>query len=72
MENLGKYLVIGGVAIAVIGLLIWLAGDKLSWFGNLPGDIKVEKENLKFYMPITTMILLSIFISLLLWLVRKL
>lgn len=72
MAGAGKYLLIVGIIIALVGLVLWLAGDKLSWLGNLPGDIKVEKPGFKFYMPITTMILLSILISLILWLARKL
>ncbi len=68
---MGKILVIIGIVIVVIGAVIWLAGDKLSWFGNLPGDIRVEKENFRFYFPITSMILLSLVISFLWWLIRR-
>ncbi|MEJ8803331.1 DUF2905 domain-containing protein [Pontibacter sp. H249] len=67
----GKILVIVGAVIIVIGLVVWLAGDKFSWFGNLPGDIRVERKNMRFYAPITSMILLSILLSLLLWVIRK-
>ena len=71
MQPVGKYIVIAGVVIVIIGLLVWFAGDKLNWFGNLPGDIKVEKKNVRVYAPITTMLLLSVLLSLLLWLFRK-
>ena len=71
MQPIGKYIVLIGIAIVVIGLIVWLAGDKLNWFGNLPGDIRVERENFRFYMPITSMILVSILLSLLLWLFRR-
>jgi H+/Cl- antiporter ClcA len=71
MQPFGKYIVIMGVIIVVIGLVVWLAGDKLNWFGNLPGDIRVERKNFRFYMPITTMILLSVLLSLLLWVFRR-
>lgn len=71
MQPIGKYIVLIGIAIVVVGLVVWLAGDKLGWFGNLPGDIRVERENFKFFMPITSMILLSILLSLLLWLFRR-
>lgn len=70
-SSMGKYIFIAGIAIALIGLLFWLFSDKIGWFGNLPGDIKVEKENFRFYMPITTMILLSVGLSFLLWLIRR-
>ncbi|MER2997705.1 DUF2905 domain-containing protein [Pontibacter populi] len=71
MQPAGKYIVIVGVIIVVVGLLIWFAGDKMNWFGNLPGDIKVEKKNVRIYFPITTMLLLSALLSLLLWVFRK-
>ena len=71
MQPFGKYIVIIGVIIVVIGLIVWLAGDRFNWFGNLPGDIRVERKNFRFYMPITTMILLSVLLSLLLWVFRR-
>lgn len=71
MQQMGKYLLIIGVVIAIIGAAVWLLGDKLHWFGNLPGDIRVERENFKFYFPVTTMILLSIVLSVLLWIFRR-
>ncbi|GAB3199789.1 H+/Cl- antiporter ClcA [Pontibacter aydingkolensis] len=67
----GKIIVIIGIIVVVIGLLVWLAGDKFSWFGHLPGDIRVERKNMRFFAPITSMILLSILLSILLWLFRK-
>ncbi|MFP3860298.1 MAG: DUF2905 domain-containing protein [Bacteroidales bacterium] len=71
MQHLGKYLIIIGIIILVIGLILVLFGNKLSWFGNLPGDIKIKKENFVLYAPITSMILISAFISLLLWIFSK-
>ena len=71
MEHLGKLLVGLGVVLLVVGLCIWLAADKLSWFGSLPGDIKIERPGFRFYAPITTLILLSVGLSLLFWLFGK-
>jgi hypothetical protein len=71
MENIGKYIVGAGVVLIIIGIVIWLWGNKLSWFGNLPGDIKIEREGFRFYAPIVSMLLLSIFFSLMIWLVKK-
>lgn len=68
----GKYIVYTGIAVILIGILIYFFHDKLGWFGRLPGDIRVERENMKFYFPITTMILISVLLSLGLWLFRKL
>lgn len=66
MQDWGKILISVGVLIIVCGLILHFFGKNLSWIGNLPGDIKVEKENFKFYFPITTMILFSLLINLLL------
>jgi len=72
MQPLGKYLVFLGFIIVGLGLLLWLAGNKLNWFGHLPGDIRIERPNFKFYAPLTSMILISIFLSLVLWIIRRL
>ena len=69
--NIGKYLVLIGLAIVVVGGLIYCFHDKLHWLGRLPGDIRVEKENFSFYFPITTMILFSVLLSLILRFVQK-
>jgi H+/Cl- antiporter ClcA len=71
MEHLGKTIFFLGILLAILGGILWLLGNKLSWFDNLPGDIKVEKEGFKFYAPIVSMLLVSIFVSLLIWLARK-
>ncbi len=67
----GKYIIIFGVVIIVIGTAVWLFHDKLNWIGRLPGDIRVERENFRFYFPITTMILVSIVVTGIIWLVRR-
>ena len=72
MERLGIGIIVIGILIVVTGFIIWLFGDKLRFLGRLPGDIRKERENFSFYMPITTMILFSIVISLIIWLVQKL
>jgi len=55
-----------------VGLIVYFAGNKLSWLGHLPGDIRIEKENVRIYFPVTTMILISVVLSLILYLIRKL
>lgn len=67
----GKYLIIAGVIIVVIGLIVYFLGDKLSWLGKLPGDIRIEKENFHFYFPITTMILLSLIFTIIINIIKK-
>jgi hypothetical protein len=59
----GKYIILIGGAIVVIGLVIYFFHDKLHWIGHLPGDIRIEKENFRFYFPITTMILFSVLLT---------
>lgn len=70
MEKLGKSIIVVGIFVVLAGLVIWLLGDKLKWMGKLPGDIRIERENFRFYMPITTMIIISIVLSSILWLIK--
>ena len=65
MQDVGKLLLIIGVALVLAGLIFYGAGDRFTWLGRLPGDIRIEKENFRFYFPITTMILVSIVLTLL-------
>jgi hypothetical protein len=71
MENVGKLIATIGVVLVVLGLIVWVAADKLSWIGHLPGDIRVERPNFHLYAPLTTMILLSIALSVVTWLLDK-
>jgi heme/copper-type cytochrome/quinol oxidase subunit 2 len=64
-----KTLITIGLVLVVVGLL-WPWIQKLG-FGRLPGDISVEKENFRFYFPITTMIIISIVLTIIAWLWRK-
>jgi hypothetical protein len=67
----GKYIMLIGGCIVLIGIVIYFFHDKLHWIGRLPGDIRIEKENFRFYFPITTMILLSIVVTVIIKLIRK-
>jgi len=71
-EETGKYIITAGIILVTAGFIIYFFHDKLYWLGRLPGDIRIERENFRFYFPVTTMILLSIIFSLVLWLCRKL
>lgn len=55
----------------LIGLIVYFFGDKLHWIGRLPGDIRVERENFRFYFPVTTMILLSLLLTLIVNLMKR-
>jgi hypothetical protein len=63
MNQFGKVIFLLGLAFIVIGGILWLFGDKLNWLGKLPGDIRIEKEGFSLYIPITSMILLSLLLS---------
>ena len=67
----GKYIMLIGAGIVLIGIVIYFFHDKLHWIGRLPGDIRIEKENFRFYFPITTMIILSIVVTVIVRLIRK-
>lgn len=71
MPHPGKILIIIGVILVITGLVVYFAGDKLGWIGHLPGDIRIERENFKFYFPITMMIIISVLLILILWLIKK-
>ena len=60
-----------GAVIVVAGLLVYFFGDKWQWIGRLPGDIRIEKENTRFYFPVTTMILFSLVLTIILQLIKK-
>ncbi len=70
MNDLGKFLVGVGVIIAVVGVLLW-SGIGKGWLGRLPGDVHYTRGNSSFYFPIATCLLLSLLLTLLLWLFRK-
>jgi hypothetical protein len=57
--ELGKWLVIAGVGLALLGGVMWLLG-RIPFFGNLPGDIRVQTQNFSCFIPIASMIVLSI------------
>jgi hypothetical protein len=67
--SLGLTLIVAGIALVVIGLLAY--SGALSWFGRLPGDIRIERSNTRFYAPITSMLLISIVLTVIASLIRR-
>ena len=67
--NVGPFVVAAGLVIVVVGLLIWTGG--LDWFGRLPGDVRIERETTRVYIPITSMLFLSLVLSAALYLIRR-
>jgi hypothetical protein len=71
MNDVGKILVVIGLSVAALGGLIWLGGKMNLPLGRLPGDIRHEGANFKFYFPLTTCLLISVVLTLIAWLLRK-
>lgn len=71
MQNTGKYIIVFGGLIALAGAVVYFFGNKLTWIGRLPGDIRIERENFRFYFPITTMILFSVLLTLIVNLLHR-
>ena len=70
MTELGKFLVVIGLVLAAIGALLW-SGVGKGWLGRLPGDINYSRGNFSFHFPIVTCLVVSVILTLLMWLFRK-
>jgi hypothetical protein len=68
-RTVGLMVIVGGICIAFVGLLIYTGA--LSWFGRLPGDIRYESEHVRVYVPLASMLLVSLALSLLFYLLRR-
>lgn len=74
MAGLGKILLCFGLAMVLLGGLLLLADNfsgKVPWLGRLPGDISIERGRWRFYFPLGTSLVLSVVLSLLLWLFSR-
>jgi hypothetical protein len=70
VSDVGKLLVIFGLLIVAVGVLLMLV-DRVPWVGRLPGDIHIERGNWTFYFPLGTSLLLSVLLTLILWLLGR-
>lgn len=70
-QDSGKYIILIGAIIIVTGIIIYFFHDAFKWFGRLPGDIRFERKNFRFYFPVMTMIILSIVITLIINIIKK-
>ena len=68
---MGKWIMVAGAVVFAIGAILHFAPWMLNWFGRLPGDIRIETENGKFFFPITSMLLLSLVLTILINLFRR-
>jgi hypothetical protein len=67
---MARWFIITGVILIVVGVLLYIAPWLFTWFGQLPGDISTEKENSKVFIPITSMIVISIILTIVINIVR--
>jgi hypothetical protein len=71
--QLGKTIVVLGLLLVAVGLFVWVGGGSLfRWFGHLPGDIRIERPGFRFYAPLVSMLLVSLLLSALVWVIRRL
>jgi hypothetical protein len=70
LPSAGPLLIVVGLGIALIGVLVWSGG--LAWFGRLPGDIRIERDTVRVYIPLASMFLVSVALSLIMYLINRL
>ena len=70
-SNVGKWLVVVGLVVAVVGGLFWIVGRAGLPLGRLPGDIRIERDGFSFYFPLATSILVSIVLTIVINLVLR-
>ena len=70
MKDLGRWIIYFGLGAIIIGIILNQFSDKLGWIGRLPGDIRLGSDNVKFYFPFTTLILINFAIFIILKLIQ--
>src|SRR2546428_12563077 len=70
MNDVGKILIAFGLLIALAGVVLVLVG-RVPWLGRLPGDIHIQRGNWTFYFPLATSLLLSVVLTLILWILGR-
>ncbi|MGB5775791.1 MAG: DUF2905 domain-containing protein [Sedimenticolaceae bacterium] len=68
---MARWFIITGLVLVVVGIVLHYAPGVFSWFGRLPGDIRIESERGKFFFPITSMVIVSIVLTALFNLFRR-
>ena len=68
-RDVGPILIVVGLVAVLVGVLAWSGG--LAWFGRLPGDIRIERDNVRVYVPWVSMLLVSVVVSVLMSLFRR-
>jgi hypothetical protein len=72
MDNIGRFLMIGGIVLFLVGGLVFLATKFGLPFGRLPGDIRIERDGFSFYFPLGSSILISIVLTIVINVVLRL
>lgn len=67
--QMGRILVLVGMIIVMVGLLVW--SGALNWFGRLPGDVRIERNNTRVYIPWVSMLAVSVAFNALVWILRR-
>jgi hypothetical protein len=67
---MARWFIIVGIVLVAIGVLLYFVPGLFNWFGKLPGDIRIEKENSRVYFPITTMIVISVILTIVINVIR--
>jgi DUF2905 family protein len=70
VNEIAKLLIVCGLLIAVVGVVLLLAG-RLPWIGRLPGDVYIQRGHWTFYFPLATSILVSVVLTLVFWLIGR-
>ena len=68
---MARWIIIAGLILVVTGILLHFLPGIFRWFGHLPGDIRIERENIRIYIPIVSMLVISIVLSLIIYLLRR-
>jgi hypothetical protein len=68
-SSAGPWIIIAGLVVVLIGVAVWAGA--LSWFGRLPGDIRMERESVRVYFPLVSMLVLSVVISVVFYLINR-
>jgi hypothetical protein len=70
MNDLGRSLLVMGLVVALVGVVLMLAG-RVPWLGRLPGDIYIQRGNWSFYFPLMTSIVVSVLLTVVFWLFSR-
>lgn len=70
-QQTGKIIIVAGILLVIAGIIIYFFQGYFRWLGRLPGDIRMEKENFRFFFPVTSMIIVSIVVTILVNILKR-